>query len=78
MFCRCVSFVTIKSRTLLSGDTKFRAILLLVMEVELAATEAAAAAENPVLFPKHLIAEQSKVHHRHEFVVVRFGIKFDR
>lgn len=46
----------------------------------LAATVAAAAAENPVLLPKHLIAEQSNVHHRHECDdrVRRFGIKFER
>lgn len=44
----------------------------------LAATEAAAA-ENPVLLPKHFIAEQSKVHHRHECDDrVGFGIKFER
>lgn len=43
----------------------------------MAATEAAAA-ENPVLLPKHFIAEQSNVHHRHECDRVGFGIKFER
>lgn len=72
-----LSFLQFVSFVLLSDVTNVRAILLFVKEVFVAATDAAAA-ENPVLLPKHLIAEQNNVHQRHECDRVRFGIKFER